>query len=184
MYWWTLRALLTAMDAWVRQGTAPPASQYPKFGDGTLVRREALASPAIPGVQSPRLIQSARQGSAPLPLLVPQVDDDGNERAGIRSVEQAVPVATYAGWNFRSPAVGAPKELVSLMGSSIPFALTDEARKPGDPRRSLTSRYTSKEQYLKRAGEHAAALVKAGYLLAADVPQIMKRMEELWPAVK
>ncbi len=168
------------MDHWVRQGSAPPASQYPKLIDGTLVRREALTFPAIPGVQSPQLIQSARQGSTPLPLLVPQVDGDGNERAGIRSVEQAVPVATYAGWNFRSPAVGAPKELVSLMGSSIPFAATDETRKPGDPRHSLTSRYASKEQYLGQARQHADTLVKGGYLLAADIPQVMKRMEELW----
>ena len=165
-YWWTLRALLTSMDRWVRQGSAPPSSQYPKLSDGTLVRRETVTFPAIPGVQSPQLIQSARQGSTPLPLLVPQVDEDGNERVGIRSVEQAVPVATYTGWNFRSPAVGAPKELFSLMGSSIPFAATDEARRPGDPRRALTSRYTSKEQYLTRAREHAVGLVKAGYLLA------------------
>jgi Alpha/beta hydrolase domain len=179
-YWWTLRALLTAMDNWVRQGSAPPASQYPKLIDGTLVRREAVTFPAIPDVQSPQLIQPARQGSAPLPFLVPQVDDDGNERAGIRSVEQAVPVATYTGWNFRSTAVGAPKEPVSLMGSSIPFAATDAARKPGDARRSLALRYTSKEEYLTRARAHADTLVKAGYLLAADVPQVIKRMEELW----
>jgi Alpha/beta hydrolase domain len=116
----------------------------------------------------------------PLPLLVPQVDDDGNERAGIRAVEQAVPVATYTGWNFRSPSVGAPKELVSLMGSSVPFAATDAARKPGDTRRSLASRYTSKEHYLTRAQSHADTLVKAGHLLTADVPHVMKRMEELW----
>ena len=166
-YWWTLRALLTAMDGWVRQGTAPPASQYPKLSDGTLVRREAVTFPAIPGVQSPQIIQSARQGSTPLPLLVPQVDDDGNERAGIRSVEQAVPVATYTGWNFRSPAVGAPKELVSLMGSSIPFAATDEARMPGDTRRSLASRYTSKEQYLD-AGKGACRHARQSRVLTGD----------------
>jgi hypothetical protein len=179
-YWWTLRALLTAMDRWVREGTAPPISQYPKLSDGTLVRREMVRFPAIPEVQSPQLIQPARQGSTPLPLLVPQVDDDGNDRAGIRSVEQAVAVATYTGWNFRSPSVGAPKELVSLMGSSIPFAATEEARKTGDPRPALVSRYTSKARYLTRAREHAETLVKAGYLLAADVPQVMKRVEELW----
>lgn len=179
-YWWTLRALLTAMDNWVRQGTAPPASQYPKLMDGTLVRREAVTFPAIPGVESPQMIQPAQQSSTPLPFLVPQVDEDGNERAGIRAVEQAVPVATYTGWNFRSPAVGAPKALVSLMGSSIPFAATDEARKPGDRRRSLASRYGSKEQYLTHARTHADTLVKGGYLLASDVPQVIKRMEELW----
>jgi hypothetical protein len=183
-YWWTLRALLTAMDGWVRHGTAPPASQYPKLSDGRLVRREAVTFPAIPGVQSPQIIQPARQGSTALPLLVPQVDDDGNERAGIRSVEQAVPVATYTGWNYRSPVVGAPKELVSLMGSSIPFAAIDEARTPGDTRRSLASRYTSTDQYLMRAREQADTLVKAGYLLATDVPQVIKRMEELWASAR
>ena len=31
---------------------------------------------------------------APLPFLVPQVDADGNERAGVRLPEVAVPLAT------------------------------------------------------------------------------------------
>src|SRR6266849_1842921 len=35
-----MRALLAAMDRWVRQGTAPPASQNPKLSDGTLVRAD------------------------------------------------------------------------------------------------------------------------------------------------
>jgi hypothetical protein len=179
-YWWTLRALLTAMDRWVREGSPPPASQYPKLSDGTLVRAAALRSPPIPGVQSPKSVRPARQGPTALPLLVPQVDEDGNDRAGIRSVEVGVPVATYTGWNFRSPEVGAPEELASLTGSTIPFAGTDEDRKPGDRRLSIASRYTSKEEYLTRARQHADSLVKGGYLLADDVPHVMKRMEELW----
>ena len=39
----------------------------------------------------------------PLPLLVTQVDADGNELSGIRLPNVAVPLATYTGWNFRSP---------------------------------------------------------------------------------
>ena len=66
------------------------------------------------------------------------------------------------------------------MGSSIPFAATDDAKGADDPRRSVASRYASKEQYLTRAREHTDTLVKGGYLLAADVPQVIKRMEELW----
>lgn len=184
-YWWTLRALLTAMDRWVRLGTAPPTSQYPKFADGTLVRADAVKFPAIPGVQSPALIHGSRQGTTPLPFLVPQVDADGNELAGVRSVEQKVPVATYTGWNFRSPSVGAPKELVSLMGSSVPFAKTaaDRAR-TNDPRRSIVERYPTKDQYLGAARTHAGTLVSGGYLLAEDVPEVMKRMEELWNSVQ
>ena len=54
----------------------------------------------------------------------------------------------------------------------------------GDPRRSLASRYTSREQYLTRSREHAHALVEGGYLLAADVPQVIERMEQLWDRAK
>src|SRR5213078_2697982 len=34
---WFWRALITDMDQWVKDGTAPPASVYPKIADGTLV---------------------------------------------------------------------------------------------------------------------------------------------------
>ena len=63
-----------------------------------------------------------------MPLLVPQVDEDGNERAGIRLPEIAVPLATYTGWNFRKPEIGAPGELVPLLGASILFPATRAAR--------------------------------------------------------
>jgi hypothetical protein len=32
-----MRALLVAMEAWVRDGTAPPESRFPRLVDGTLV---------------------------------------------------------------------------------------------------------------------------------------------------
>ena len=37
-----LRALYVAMDQWVRTGTAPPPSRYPRLSDRTLVTREQL----------------------------------------------------------------------------------------------------------------------------------------------
>ena len=49
-YWWTLRALLVAMDHWVRDGKQPPASRYPRLADGTLVAASQVAFPKIPGV--------------------------------------------------------------------------------------------------------------------------------------
>jgi hypothetical protein len=179
-YWWTLRALLTSMDRWVREGVAPLPSQHPKLSDGTLVRSADVAFPTIPGVQSPRITTGARQDAHALPFLVPQVDADGNERAGVRTPEQAVPVATYTGWNFRSPSIGAPTQLVSLMGSSIPFAKTAADRRAGDPRRSVAERYPTRERYLTLAREQLAKLIKEGYLLAADEAPMMKRMEEHW----
>lgn len=182
-YWWTLRALLVSMDRWVREGAAPPPSQHPKLADGTLVKAAEIPFPGIPGVQSPRTLLGAHQDSKALPFLVPQVDADGNERAGVRTPEQAVPVATYTGWNFRSPKIGAPTQPVSLMGSSIPFAKTAADRQATDPRRAIAERYPSKDRYLALAREQMTKLVKEGYLLPEDQGAVMKRVEEHWSLV-
>ena len=117
----------------------------------------------------------------PLPLLVPEVDEDGNERAGIRLPEVAVPLATYTGWNFRKPDIGAPGELVSLLGSSIAFPATRAARAAAaDPRRSIEERYGSQDDYLMKVEQAADALVKAGYLLVDDEPRILQRAGDQW----
>jgi alpha/beta hydrolase family protein len=193
-YWWTMRALLLAMNRWVKDGEPPPASRHPRLGDRTLVAAKDVAFPAIPGVASPRgLVAGPRavnrllapQGGArsmpPLPLLVPQVDDDGNERSGIRLPDVAVPLATYTGWNFRSASIGAPDELVSLLGSSIPFPPTRAARdKAHDPRRAIEERYGSKDEYLSQVEKAAEALVKERYLLFDDVPRILQRAGDTW----
>ena len=194
-YWWTMRALLLAMHKWVKEGTPPPASRYPTLKDGTLVPAASVAFPAIAGVTSPRsltagpratntFIAGGAGGGAPLPLLVPQVDADGNERAGIRLPDVAVPLATYTGWNFRNRGIGAPGELVSLLGSSVPFAPTRAARDAAhDPRRSIEERYPSRDEYLKQVEQAADALVKAGYLLVDDEPRILQRASDTWDYV-
>ncbi len=193
-YWWTMRALLLAMHKWVKEGAAPPASRYPQLQDRTLVPAASIAFPAIPGVASPRtLTAGARVANAyltggagagsPLPLLVPAVDEDGNERAGIRLPDVAVPLATYTGWNFRKPAIGAPGELVSLLGSSIFFPATRGAREAAtDPRRSIEERYRSQDEYLAKVEQAADALVTAGYLLVDDEPRILQRATDQWDA--
>ena len=182
-YAWPMRALLVAMTKWVTDGVAPPASQHPQFKEerSTIVAAADIPFPRIPGVQSPRIVTPGRDGERVLPLLVSQVDADGNEVAGIRVPDVAVPLATYTGWNFRSPEVGGTKELVSLTGSSIPFPATRAARSAsGDPRPSVEERYASKSEYLKRAREAADALVKDRYLLADDVTAILERSGEMW----
>jgi hypothetical protein len=47
------RALLTALQEWVSQGTLPPHSRFPRVDDGTLIspsREAGFAFPRIPGV--------------------------------------------------------------------------------------------------------------------------------------
>jgi hypothetical protein len=194
-YWWTMRALLRAMHTWVKEGSAPPPSQYPRLSDGTLVAAASVAWPSLPGVASPlslaagsraanALLPNGAGAGAPLPLLVPQVDADGNERAGIRLPDVAVPLATYTGWNFRKQEIGAPNELVSLAGSSMPFPPTRAARDAAhDPRRSIDERYASKEAYLKQVEQAADALVKAGFLVVDDEPRILQRAEDSWDLI-
>ncbi len=178
----TLRALLTAMDRWVKDGAAPPASRYPKLADRTLVPVSEFAFPAIPRVPSPRTTKPGRDGAVKLPLLVPAVDVDGNERSGVRTAEQAVPIATFTGWNYRHPSTGAPTEFARLTGSEIPFAKTAAGRS-GDPRRSLAERYASKDDYLAQARAHCEALVRDGFLLQGDVAAVMQRANAQWEFV-
>jgi hypothetical protein len=191
-YWWNMRALVVAMQKWVTDGTMPPPSQYPRLSGGTLVRAAAVSFPAIPGVQSPKtltagsrmsleLLPGSAGAGAPLPFLVPQVDADGNERSGIRLPEVSVPLATYTGWNFRNSRIGGTDQLVSLLGSYVPFAQTKAEREAKhDPRPSIEERYTSRDQYMDMINKAAAALVTDGYLLADDVPTVTKRAADHW----
>src|SRR6185295_15810223 len=145
----------------------------------------SVGFPAIPGSASPRELSAGfrvanpflKDGAAPgaaLPLLVPAVDADGNERAGIRLPDVAVPLGTYTGWNFRNMTTGAPFELVSLLGSFRPFAATKADRASSqDPRLAVDERYASRDVYLAQVRQSADALVQKGYLLSDDVPRVM-----------
>jgi hypothetical protein len=113
-------------------------------------------------------------GGKPYPNFVPAVDRDGNEVTGIRLPDVAVPLATYTGWNLRHPQMGAPDQLMSLMGSTIPFPATPEDReRTGDPRRSIAERYPSTSDYLEQVRQAALHLIDQGYLLAEDLELVV-----------
>jgi hypothetical protein len=191
-YWYIMRALLVSMDKWMREGVVPPASQYPRLQDKTLVRAADVAFPSIPGVSSPRNLPPAvraanplieREGApgTPLPLLVPQTDKDGIELAGIRLPDIAVPLATYTGWNFRNTSIGGADQLYPLLGSYIPFAHTAAEREQSkDPRLSIAERYTSRQVYLDKVQKAGAKLVSDRYLLDEDLQALVKRAGEHW----
>jgi hypothetical protein len=179
-----LRAFVLALDRWVRDGVEPPVSKYPRFSDGTLTPVASLKWPSLNGVTSPKTIPEPHRASvdAPAgtwPFLVPQLDEDGNELAGIRLPDQAVPIGTLTGWNFRSTATGNPQMVVPLLGSLIPFAKTATDR-AGDPRKSLEERYRSKSDYLGRVTESGLSLVKQGYVLREDLPFLLERAAAGW----
>jgi hypothetical protein len=82
-------------------------------------------------------------------VLVPQVDVDGNDVAGIRAPEIQVPLATYTGWNLRHrKGLGAGTPWL-VHGSFLPFARdAAEGAARGDPRRSIAERYPTHTRYL------------------------------------
>jgi hypothetical protein len=192
---WTLRALLLAMHRWVSTGTPPPQNAYPTLADRTLVKASDIGFPAVPEVASPvaltagpraanPLLPGGGGAGTPLPLLVPAVDEDGNERAGIRLPDVAVPLATYTGWNFRNRSIGSPGELMSLLGSAVPFPITRAARAAAkDPRRSIEERYPSRDEYLAQVEKVADALVLRGYVLYDDLPRILQRATDTWDVI-
>ncbi len=202
-YQWTFRALLVAMDGWVKDGKEPPPSKYPRIASGELVALNGVKFPSIPSVARPATMHLAYPSNygpefrskgidtqeppelgKPYALLVPQVDADGNDVGGIHMPEIQVPLATYTGWNLRAPEVGAPTQLATQIGSMIPFAQTKADReKSGDPRLSLEERYAGKEDYLAKFRSAAEALARDGYLLSSDVPELVKRGAAEWDFV-
>lgn len=180
-----MRAILRAAHGWSTAGTKPLDSRYPRLADGSLVPVAALAFPRVPGVSDPRTIEAPgdmRDGRfVARPFLVPRIDADGNESAGIRVPEVSVPLATTTGWNFRAAAVGNPGTIYSLLGSYLPFAPTRAAREAtGDPRPSIQERYASKDEYLGKIRAAATALIRERYLLQDDLENVLSRASAHW----
>ncbi|HEY6519581.1 MAG TPA: alpha/beta hydrolase domain-containing protein [Roseiarcus sp.] len=207
---WTMRALMTAFAAWVRDGIEPPPSAKPSIADGTLVPPDRVRFPEIPAnfygevdrpAVSPLRIydtlhvldfgplyrpedssgvitrEPPQVGSGSYGILEMQVDADGNDLAGIRSVFLQTPIGTYTGWNLgRKDRF--ENGMCNLQGSFIPFAATKAERiATGDPRLSLEERYPSKDVYLAAFKKAADDLVAKRFLLPDDADALVKSAE-------
>lgn len=194
------RALLTALHEWIRDGKAPPESQYPLIAERQLVPVSRISFPKIPGVTLPRFPALAfdldygpefkqsgvvtkeppRIGGTYVTLL-PQVDADGMDVAGIRMPAMKVPLGAATGWNLRSTSAGAPDQLFHLSGGWFPFPATRAQRESSkDPRLSIEERYSSREDYLDRVRQAARELVAKRLMLERDVEFILLHAGGLW----
>ncbi|RUR65711.1 hypothetical protein EJP67_01420 [Variovorax guangxiensis] len=183
-----VRALYQNLEDWVVKGTTPPDSQVPKIAEATLVRPQQVKFPAIPGVSYTGLVnnyslldwgpsyrpQDESGIATQVPpaylgrdyaILVPQVDADGNDLAGIRSLDVAVPLGTNTGWNYTS--VPGRIDQAGLFGSYFPFAKT-AALRGADPRPSLQERYTDQAGYVAAVTAAANDLVAKRFMLRVD----------------
>ncbi|HUF81438.1 MAG TPA: alpha/beta hydrolase domain-containing protein, partial [Burkholderiales bacterium] len=202
-----MRALLTALDCWVREGVAPPASRVPRIDNGTAVSRESLKPvyERIPGAHFPsHLPQRLRMDFGPdpdagvleyppkesgtYPVLVSALSDDGNDLAGIRLPDIEAPLASYAGWNTRADSMGSGGLMTSgapLFGSTWVFPKTAADRAASnDPRAAIDERYNSKQDYLSRVEAAGRALVRDGYMLEEDVERCLDVASAKWDAFR
>ncbi|NBC37795.1 hypothetical protein GTZ99_14665 [Novosphingobium sp. FSY-8] len=199
----TMRVLMRRLVAWVREGKAPPPSQYPLLARGDLVAPNARAMgwPAIPGAPRPdglintmldydlgpgfryRDVAGVITRQPPvirrvIPSLVPRVDADGNEvGGGIPSVQHQVPLGTYLGWNVLAQGYGAGGEC-GFIGGYIPFARTRAERlASGDPRPSVEERYGSHDGFVARVQAVAQRQVRDGWLLPDDAARLVAQAQ-------
>jgi Alpha/beta hydrolase domain len=202
-----MRALLTALDEWVREDIVPPPSRMPRVDEATAVSRESLQAQytRIPGSawltclpQRLRLDFGANASAGVVsyppiergtyPILVSLMDEDCNDVAGIRLPDVAVPLATYTGWNVRHEEMGQGGLMTSgapLFGSTLLFPRTRAEREAiGDPRRAIEERYASKDDYVARVRAAGETLVRERYLLAEDIEPIVVVAGEKWDAFR
>jgi alpha/beta hydrolase family protein len=187
-----LRALLIDLDDWVSIGREPPQNRVPRLADKTLapaLPQSGMGFPNIPGVIyngvhhtgdlwdfGPRFddgiltILPPKSLGSPYQVYVPKTDADGNDIAGIRTPDVAVPVATYTGWALRAETVPQDADGCDASGQRLPFAKTKTARlAAADPRLSLEERYQDHATYVSLVTAAARRLEQERLLLDQDV---------------
>ncbi len=167
-----VRALLVALDDWVVSGKAPPPSRLPTLAAGTLVEPDKTGFPAIPAAAVVRVTNrvappgdwvNPRPGDKAYRTLVSKVDADGNEVAGIRLPDIAVPLATYTGWNEYKPPYPAG-EIADRDGSYLAF--------PAD---KIAARYANRAAYVAKVQTAVDQLKADRLLLQEDADRYLEK---------
>jgi hypothetical protein len=135
-----------------RPDLAAAGLRYNGGGNALSVNDESV-SPPVPGDRY---------------YVVPQptTDAQGNERAGVKMPDIAVPLATFTGYNLRKPGYVEGQQN-GLNSSQLAFATTPTSRKPGDPRKSVQELYGSKAAYVDAVNRAVDQLVAEGFILKA-----------------
>jgi hypothetical protein len=190
------RAHAAALDAWVADGTEPPPSAVPRPDDGSGISRDEalkklravswLQDTALPDAEAllgmppvslgPQEAQGVGRYPAVVlgparPCLVSDLDDDGNELAGVRLPHVSVPLDVSFGWNPEQPRDGIPVETWNLVGGRIAL-----------PAGEIVRRYGGEAAFLARVRAEAEALVAARHLLAGDVDAVVADAQRRWAA--
>ena len=192
------RALLVNLEGWVKGTKAPLDSKYPSVADGTMaVPTSAPSSLGRPDLAALGLgfngvynTLSVNDESV-IPVVpsnkfyvihLPTTDAQGNEKAGVKMPDTAVPLATFAGYNLRKSGFVAGNQS-NLNGAQIPFALLTASKSASDPRKSIQELYGTKSGYISAMNSAVDTLLSNGYMLPDDAEQYRNRatMQSLQP---
>ena len=162
-----VRALLVALDEWVVSGQLPPPSRVPTLSEGTLVEPDKIGFPSIEGaavVKRTNVVDCPADGPGrAYRTLVSRVDPDGNEVAGIRLPDIAVPLATYTGWNeYKAPYPAG--EIADRDGSCFAFSAA-----------RINQRYRNRADYVAKVHDAVDALKKDRLLLQEDADKYLEK---------
>ena len=167
------RTFVVANSARSSLTCAGSQSTFPSDTDRRPRGYGSVAAPACSGDRAkaeggPTILPPILLGS-PYPAFVPKTDVDGNDIAGIRLPEVAVPLATYTGWGLRAAAF-AGDDLCDMSGQKIDFSQTMAERLAiGDPRLSIEERYPNHGSYVSAVAHAANRLHQARLLLDEDL---------------
>jgi hypothetical protein len=155
-------------------GVILPESFYQPYrlDPGPRWQREGIAD-MVPPKTGPKFV-----------CLVPQVDEDGQELAGIRLPEIAATLATYTGWSMREPSFS--NSLRRNAGAVWPLTRTAaERRQNEDPRKSILERYPTKRDYLLEFSKSLLNLKTRRLLLDEDVRMLLMEAAQAtyWPGI-
>ncbi|NDA51834.1 MAG: hypothetical protein EBX66_05115 [Betaproteobacteria bacterium] len=178
------------LESWVKGAAAPLPSVWPKVSDGTMAvptdKPSSLGAPDLAAIGLPfngvyntlSLNDESVIPSVPsskfYTVLLPTNDSQGNDKAGVKMPDSAVPLATFKGYSIRRSGFSEGNQN-GLSSSQIAFALTKANKKASDPRLSIEELYGTKAAYVAKVNASVDGLVTSGFMLAEDAPLYKNR---------
>lgn len=184
-----VRALYLNLEGWTKGTAQPLASVWPSVQSGTLavpgttvssLGGQDLSAVTFTGVAgSPGLAFNGVHNTltvndySAIPALpstkryvvqLPTLNSQGNEIAGVKMPDAAVPLATFTGYSLRKTGFVAGNQN-GLNASQLAFASTDASRQAGDTRQSIQALYGTKAGYVAAVNQSVIDLVASGLLL-------------------